>query len=56
MPGRGSLSKIKFTACCFINEIDNESKRKLSAMSIYILRLELMVCITTIAVVVHVSW
>ena len=52
----GIIFKIKFTACCFMNKIDDESKRKLSAMSIYMLHFELMVCITTIAVEIPVSW
>ena len=52
----GRLFKRQFTACCFMNEIDEESKRQLSAMSIYMLYFELMVCVTTITVAVLVSW
>ena len=39
-----------------MNEIDEESKRQLSAMSIYMLYFELWVCVTTITVAVLVSW
>lgn len=39
-----------------MNEIDDESKRKLSAMSVYMLHFELMVCMTTITVAVPVTW
>ena len=56
MPLRGKSIQKTVHSLLFMNEINDESKRKLSAMSIYMLYFELMVCVTTITVAVLVSW